>query len=188
MKWIFPASLTQCPVVRCTAVSSGNRAALKAHYRKVHADASVLCELCNKPIATRNGKHNVIIHYRHKHPNAAIPDFDSVNSECTMEMKPKVELDSRVACDLCNARIEPDDMDAHLNEMHSTHRIFCPLKLCSYVAKRMTEMRTHWNHEHKGMAFPEFRDETDFSYVIDTSNHINGHGDERKHVSFIGNY
>lgn len=188
MKWIFPANLVKCPVKGCIAVSGRNRSVLKAHYREVHAKTSVLCELCNKPIATRNRSEAVIVHYRSQHPNAPIPFVDSRKAKCTMEVRPKVEVDSRIACDLCSARIDPENMDKHLNDMHSTHRIYCPLKLCSHVAKKMAEMRTHWSREHKGMAFPEFRDETDFSYVIDTSNHANGHGDERKHVSFLGNY
>lgn len=186
-KWVFPSDLKRCPAARCT-MSRGSRAALKAHYRQNHAESAVLCELCDKPIATQNRKYNFIVHYRSKHPNVAVPLIDTVDSECSAEIRPKVELDSRVACDLCNALIQPENMDEHLNELHSTHRLYCPLKLCSYVAKRKTEMRTHWNRQHKGMEFPEFRDETNFSYVIDTSNRIDDHDDDLQIViSFWNN-
>lgn len=48
---------------------------------------------------------------------------------------------------LCNLRIQPEKIDDHLNEMHSTLRIYCPLKFCIYVAKQMTKIRTYWNGE-----------------------------------------
>lgn len=109
------------------------------------------------------------------------------SSEKTIRItQPKVEIDSRVACDLCNVRIQPKSMDRHLKEVHSSHRIYCPLKLCSYVAKQMNEMHTHWKCVHKGMEFPEFHDETSFTYVIDTSKYINDHGDHQKSVSSFG--
>lgn len=186
MKWQFPKGLTRCPVNRCPA-SSMDRAILIQHYRQLHAKTAVFCELCRKPICTRNRKQKFIEHYQIHHPNVAAPFVDTVESDRAEVKRPKVELDSRVACDLCSARIEPEDMDQHLNEMHRTHRIFCPLKLCSYVAKQMDDMRAHWNREHKGMEFPEFRDETDFSYIIDTSKRVNELGNDRKIVIFILN-
>lgn len=47
----------------------------------------------------------------------------------------------------------------------------------------MDEMRTHWNREHGGMAFPQFRDDSNFTYVIERSNDVdNDVGDNQKNV------
>lgn len=128
-------------------------------------------------------------HYASMHPNIDVPFIES-SSHSERIMQLKMEIDSSVVCDLCNVRIQPEDMDQHLNEVHSTHRIYCPLKRCSYVAKQMNEMHTHWKRGHKGVEFPEFRDETNFTYVIDTSNHdiddhIDDHGDNPTNVIFF---
>lgn len=65
-------------------------------------------------------------------------------------------------------------VNRHSDGMHSsTNRIYCPLKLCTYEAKQMNEMRTHWNLQHRGMEFPELRDETSFAYGIDSGNQKN---------------
>lgn len=172
--------MKRCPVQKCGVLNS-DRAALIAHYRNKHAEYAVLCEMCKIPISTWNVSF-IKLHYRIRHPDMAVPFIgSSVKNERTTQLK--VEIDSRVVCDLCNVRIQPENMNQHLEEMHSTHRIYCPLKRCSYVAKQMNEMRTHWKCEHKGMEFPEFRDETSFTYVIDTSNHVDDRGDNPKNVN-----
>lgn len=172
MKWKFPKYLTKCPSKKCL-VSTADREALKAHYRDIHAKSAYLCSVCNRPVPTQNQMYHLNAHYRTKHPNVAVPTFDSTNNERTSETRQtKVEIDSKVACNSCDVRVEPEDMNEHMKEMHSSHRIYCPLKLCSYVAQQMAEMHTHWNREHIGMKFPEFRDETNFTYVINASNDI----------------
>lgn len=94
-----------------------------------------------------------------------------------------MEIDSNVVCEFCKVRIQPENMKVHLKEMHGAHRIWCPLKLCNYKAKQMNEMRTHWNREHGGMAFPQFRDDSNFTYVIERSNDVdNDVGDNQKNV------
>lgn len=144
--------MTQCPVRGCT-VWNNDRERLKAHYRAIHANYAFLCELCDKPIQIQNQKCQLVKHYRQRHPNAALPLVDTVKSECASE-----------------------------TGLHSTPRIHCPLKLCSYVATQMAEMRTHWNREHSGKKFPELRNETSFTYATDTSNCIDEHGDKQTNV------
>lgn len=182
VEWSFPKKFKRCPVKSCSERTS-NRAALKAHYKETHAEHAILCEICNIPIAilNRNNLYNLRQHYSSKHPNVDVP-FIGCSAQNERILQLKMECDSRVVCDLCNVRIQPENMDQHLNEVHRTHRIYCPLKRCSYVAKQMNEMRSHWIREHKGMEFPEFRDETNFTYVVDTSKHNDDHDDIPKNV------
>ena len=41
----------------------------------------------------------------------------------------------------------------------------CPLKDCNFEFTRMNELREHWDKAHSYLRFPEFRDESKFSYT-----------------------
>lgn len=75
-QWRFPRDLKQCPTRFCRKVFESRSSAI-AHYQETHSH-SILCEICNKPIAL-NGGHspsNFIDHHRRMHPNTKNPyDF-----------------------------------------------------------------------------------------------------------------
>lgn len=66
-----------CPVLRCD-VASESRSALINHYKEEHAQNSIYCFLCCKPIVAEY-PYNFIHHFRRKHKNVKDPfDFDEV--------------------------------------------------------------------------------------------------------------
>lgn len=68
----FPPNQNQCPMRLCNAVFESRSAAI-SHYREQHANSSVLCDACNKPIALSKHLGNIRRHYRREHPGRNIP-------------------------------------------------------------------------------------------------------------------
>lgn len=70
-KWNFPQHLTNCPVNKCLK-KFGSRSKAIAHYKSTHANDSIYCYLCDKPIAARlRGTYR--LHYNRLHPNVKNP-------------------------------------------------------------------------------------------------------------------
>lgn len=179
MKWRWPDGLKRCPVLRCSD-NSDNRAELIRHYRDTHADYSTLCELCNKPFSVQDPI-NFQRHYISKHPNVAVPLSGAAKYDHQSHRKVKKTnlIDTEQAAAQSNKRIQPDSTNRHTKEMHSARRISCPLKLCSYEATQMNEMRSHWSSEHQGREFPEFRDASYFTF---TQNGTDNRDSDKKKV------
>lgn len=68
--WRFP-NQTRCPVRKCLKQFE-NRAEAKRHYADVHAPIAILCERCDKPIASFSIM-PYKIHFQKIHPNEKLP-------------------------------------------------------------------------------------------------------------------
>ena len=78
-QWRFPRNQQQCPKHLCRQEFK-SRAAAISHYQEKHANDAILCEICDKPIATGKIKRlrhlSFLDHYKRLHPNTKIPyDF-----------------------------------------------------------------------------------------------------------------
>lgn len=82
-QWKFPENLTNCPVRRCVNQFHSRSRAIK-HYKQQHADRSIFCPLCEKPICLNTQKY-FIEHFRKAHPHKKIPyNFEDENSETSL--------------------------------------------------------------------------------------------------------
>lgn len=113
----------------------------------------ILCPLCNIPIRSTEFKR----HYHRNHPNESFEQSDESNPNRKTNYCSK--CDSNFKC-----------LSRHLMEMHSSRRIICPLKSCSFSTKRMYKLRLHWTKIHGEMPFPEIRDESDFTFATNGHN------------------
>lgn len=75
-KWRIPSGLLKCPVNNCQQ-DFKTRSTLVSHYKEKHANGSILCKICDKPLRVLKNKRDYIIHFERLHPNHKIPfDFD----------------------------------------------------------------------------------------------------------------
>lgn len=65
--WKFPMT-NICPKFKCAHLFSSRSTAM-IHYREKHADDSILCEICVKPV----GKSYLIGHFNKVHPQHPLP-------------------------------------------------------------------------------------------------------------------
>lgn len=74
-QWIWPKNMNICQVRTCHT-NFKNRWEAMNHFREQHANVSILCPLCDKPIYAPT-PHLFKRHYERKHPNLAMPfDFN----------------------------------------------------------------------------------------------------------------
>lgn len=71
-KWRVPADIRKCPVLSCQQVFE-DRPLFIAHYKEAHANGSIFCSVCEKPLRVSHGGKDFIRHYQIKHPNHQIP-------------------------------------------------------------------------------------------------------------------
>lgn len=69
--WIFPSNITHCPVGRCKAVFEERFQAIQ-HYKQSHADISIVCPKCDRPVVARKRK-DFLTHYARRHPGEEPP-------------------------------------------------------------------------------------------------------------------
>lgn len=70
-EWRFSKDLKQCPVNKCNLEFETRQEAI-AHYKMIHANNSIFCTLCAKPICTgTTGK--FLVHHGRMHPNEKVP-------------------------------------------------------------------------------------------------------------------
>lgn len=70
-QWIWPEHLTKCQVRTCHSNIKSRREAIK-HFRDTHANVSILCPLCDKPIHAPS-PYQFKRHFHRSHPNCEIP-------------------------------------------------------------------------------------------------------------------
>lgn len=70
-QWKFPDNLERCPMTGCWKTYS-NRLKIILHYKKRHAEKSILCYICNAPMCVPNDK-DFENHYRRLHPDVEMP-------------------------------------------------------------------------------------------------------------------
>lgn len=56
----------------------------------------------------------------------------------------------------------------HISNVHTSERFVCPLAGCEYEARRLSEMRRHWNNKHHNLQFPEIRKGSEQTYKVNT--------------------
>lgn len=72
----FPKTTKQCPVANCR-LKFEKRSDCIAHYKDLHAQGSILCPICKKPIRAHRPL-NFRAHYERIHPNQQVPyDFET---------------------------------------------------------------------------------------------------------------
>lgn len=70
LQWKFP-QITHCPRMNCKR-KFPNRDAAIDHYRAMHAKYDILCQECDLIISV-SGAHNLMNHYKRKHPDIEPP-------------------------------------------------------------------------------------------------------------------
>lgn len=83
-KWRIPADMQKCPTSSCQQIFK-MRSDLIRHFKENHAEGSILCNLCQKPIRITQFD-QYVGHYRRIHPFAKVPftggdEQDPLNSE-----------------------------------------------------------------------------------------------------------
>lgn len=74
-KWRIPANLLNCPVLTCHQTFK-ERSNLISHYKEHHANGSIYCKYCDKPLRLSMGRPlDFIRHFEKLHPNHKMP-FD----------------------------------------------------------------------------------------------------------------
>lgn len=74
-QWQVPKNLTRCPNKRCRKTFE-NRSNLIEHFKKMHADSSIYCTICECPIGG-GCLSNFLSHYKFMHRNVKNPlDFE----------------------------------------------------------------------------------------------------------------
>lgn len=72
-QWRFPEEMKCCPEPHCWA-EFGVRSDAIRHYKKRHANHSIVCPACVMPIMCTNGSlSDFRTHYNHIHPNDVLP-------------------------------------------------------------------------------------------------------------------
>lgn len=179
--WQFPKGRSSCPYVRCNFVSD-SRSKLIAHYKTKHAMNSILCDVCNKPVSSRLDHFR--LHFQRMHPSVKISyglgngmakiirrkpmgkiSITSKQSKKNIKVK-KAIVAKKEECKYCNTVLSSGNLMRHISEVHSLNKILCPLKDCTFDAKRVSKLREHWNKEHTSFRFPEIRMRYVFTYPI----------------------
>lgn len=91
-KWRLPSGLLKCPFLTCQQ-NFKIRTALVSHYKENHANGSILCKICEKPIRTTQSS-KYITHFKRIHPNHKVPYFsNNINSRRKIiHLKPIVRI------------------------------------------------------------------------------------------------
>lgn len=69
--WPFPQDQKHCPVLRCPAEFRVRSDAID-HYKRRHANYSILCPICVKPVCAQSLR-DFRLHYENNHPNKELP-------------------------------------------------------------------------------------------------------------------
>lgn len=180
--WKFPKGIKRCPVLRCN-FSSDEHAEVITHYKEKHANRSILCEICKKPIYS-NDRKDFRRHFQRMHPNVKVPHGlgfyvdKKDNKRKAIKIPSKNNRNKKASikgkkkrCEYCGKILLARNYNRHLSGVHRAGRIKCPLKVCEYTAKRVNTVRHHWSKEHPSLRFPDIRIGT-FIYKR-TPNHTN---------------
>lgn len=76
IQWTFP-QITQCPKANCKHKCLNRDDAID-HYRMAHAKYDMLCHECDQ-IISLSGAHNLMNHYKRRHPGVELPVKTSEN-------------------------------------------------------------------------------------------------------------
>lgn len=97
-RWIWPKNLNKCQVRNCHANVKNRREAIN-HFRETHAQVSILCPLCVKPIYAPS-PYTYKRHHDRIHVNMTMPyDFKIITSE--NQSKKSTHQTKKVCQDVC---------------------------------------------------------------------------------------
>lgn len=144
-KWRFPKNVEHCPVKKChyTHISRSN---LIKHFKATHAKHSILCDICYKPIGCYDS-FNFRTHFRAMHPNMNVSYglgngmAKKTSPRSTMKKELKLAGSMKVQCIYCSKIITSENLNRHLSEIHTSKKLFCPWKNCTFQAKRVENLR-----------------------------------------------
>lgn len=146
-KWRFPQNLTRCPVKRCVQKFQSRTTAIN-HYKHRHARNSAFCSICDGPFSAKD-RSAFNRHYRDMHPNVKLPLKTTTKKIMPEAKKTAWPLTSRKKrCKLCHKTYSLGTLHQHIQKMHSTKIIMCPLKNCNYETTRIERLRLHWKSMH----------------------------------------
>lgn len=174
-KWRFPKNTTDCPVPKCKT-SYKNRSAAIAHYKEVHAKLATRCPICEKVIYSCTS--NLKIHMQRVHPEVKNykmeqQSVDVAETKSTIKREPGATIKQK-RCKMCGKSFA--NLSRHMHEVHSSTKMFCPLKDCTFTTKRMDSLRDHWKRLHGDLRFPEIRYDSGFTYT----NHASSDDEDEK--------
>lgn len=166
-QWRFPDDLTRCPVGRCFK-RFNSRSSAKEHFISKHADDSVFCFACNKPIAAcKRGIY--LAHFKRKHPKIQNP-FQHFNDnknkhtiapylitlkgcgQFTQWHFPNTKRCPVMRCSLTfNTRLAAMN---HYTKKHAPNAIFCPMCNKPVAACTIKVLKMHYQKKHPGKQIP----------------------------------
>lgn len=82
--WQFPSNTTNCPVSNCE-MAFGTRSLAIDHFKNQHAEHSIYCPLCDKPLTVHQFFDLFKSHYNQMHPNHTTPYDLYAENESTSE-------------------------------------------------------------------------------------------------------
>ncbi|XP_031628721.1 uncharacterized protein LOC116344364 isoform X2 [Contarinia nasturtii] len=118
--WSFPKSTGNiCPIGVCKLKCASREDAIN-HFKDQHANHSVLCSICDKPISVRSNA-DYKLHYQRLHPNKRVPHrIGNLKRQANVGRK-RQEIQHK----------------------------FCPWKECSFKAASIGEVSDHWERVHR---------------------------------------
>lgn len=83
-EWRVPAGMLKCPNLMCQQIFKV-RSDLIRHFKNNHAEGSIACNLCEKPIRAANFD-QFVAHYQRLHPFVKVP-YTSGDEEDAAEVQ-----------------------------------------------------------------------------------------------------
>ncbi|XP_031628317.1 uncharacterized protein LOC116344075 isoform X2 [Contarinia nasturtii] len=171
-KWRYPKNIKHCIVLRCDSKFGTHKKAID-HYKEQHAEKSILCPICIKPIVSKDQK-PFIRHYERVHPTEQIPYFHN-------KAKQSVENneDDLISLNGCGNKTKwhyPENIThcvvsgckltfksraqaiAHYKEQHAYKSILCPICIKPIVSRNQKFFIRHYERVHPTEKIPYFHD------------------------------
>lgn len=74
--WTVPAGMLKCPTARCGQIFK-MRSDFIRHFKAKHAEGSILCYVCQRPIRITQFD-QYVLHYHRVHPFVKVPFTDGI--------------------------------------------------------------------------------------------------------------
>lgn len=131
MQWKFP-QITHCPRLNCKQTFTSRNEAIR-HYRTMHSIYDVLCQECEQ-IISLTGTHNLMNHYKRKHPDIQPPAKMFENKVLNYQLT--------ITCRFNKFQCLFSD------RLHAPFAIkYCHLHNCAFIWKRSTNRTRKMTHK-----------------------------------------
>lgn len=168
--WRFPENMTSCPIKGCKRAFQYRSSAIE-HYQKIHATDSILCTICDKPVASLYISF-FVKHFREKHPDVELPDNirEKLKEETlqndSVNMDDAYDLIKLTGCDLITYWPFPKDITkcpsyhcktefgdrylaiAHYKRQHAKKSVFCSVCERPISASHISSFMQHCEKVH----------------------------------------